>query len=64
LPYVAEKWGCVVKVSAEGAVLEVLMDPSGEVVSTVSAVSEHAGRLYLGNLAGDSVAVVDLQRSL
>jgi len=60
LPYVAEKWGCVVKVSAEGAVLEVLMDPSGEVVSTVSAVSEHAGRLYLGNLAGDSVAVVDL----
>jgi len=35
----------------------VLLDPNGEVVHTVSAVSEHGESLFLGSLAGDFVSV-------
>ena len=59
-PLVAKKWGCVVKVSSSGEVLDVLLDPNGDAISTISAVSEHGGRLYFGNLGGDSVAVLQL----
>ena len=48
------------QVSPEGRVLQTLMDPDGSVVSHVSAVTEHGGRLYLGNLAKDDVSVVDV----
>ncbi|PSC75234.1 strictosidine synthase [Micractinium conductrix] len=54
------QWGCVCKVSPEGEVLQVLMDPTGGHVSHVSAVTEHRGRLFLGNLAKDYVSVLDL----
>ena len=55
-----KRWGCVVKVSPSGEVLETLMDPTGERVFTVSAATEHGGQLFLGNLMGDFVSVVDL----
>lgn len=48
------------QVSPEGEVLQVLMDPTGGHVSHVSAVTEHRGRLFLGNLAKDYVSVLDL----
>jgi hypothetical protein len=38
-----------------------LMDPSGEHVSHVSAVTEKGGKLFLGNLGKDYVSVLDLQ---
>jgi len=57
------KWGCVLKVSPEGEVLDMLMDPDGSVVSTVSAVTEHNGRLFLGNLGGNFVSVYDLHQA-
>lgn len=41
--------------------VQVLQDPGGLVVSHVSAVTEHAGNLFLGNLAKDYVSVVALQ---
>ena len=37
-----------------------LMDPDGSRVSHVSSVTEHEGKLYLGNLAKDYVSVLDL----
>jgi hypothetical protein len=52
-----------VQVSPEGEVLQVLqvlMDPDGSRVSHVSSVTEHEGKLYLGNLAKDYVSVLDL----
>ena len=49
-----------VQVSPEGEVLQVLMDPDGSKVSHVSSVTEHEGKLYLGNLAKDYVSVLDL----
>ena len=58
--YVVKRWGCVVKVSPAGAVLEVLMDPTGARVATVSAAVEHDGHLFLGNLGGDYVSVYKL----
>lgn len=58
---VVKSWGCVLKVSPEGEVLATLMDPRGETLSTVSSVTEHDGRLFLGNLKGDFVSVVSLK---
>jgi hypothetical protein len=40
---------------------QVLMDPSGGTVATTSAAVEHEGRLFLGNLGGDYVSVLDLR---
>jgi sugar lactone lactonase YvrE len=76
-PLIAKKWGCVVKVSPSGEVLEALFDPEGDQVSMVSAVTESesevaAGpapgpggrgtghRLFLGNLGGSYVSVLQL----
>ena len=59
-PLVAKRWGCVVKISPAGRVIDVLYDPDGERVSMVSAVTEHEGRLFLGNLGGSFVSVLDL----
>jgi len=59
LPYAAKRWGCVVRLDGDGRPVETLMDPKGEVVSTVSAVTEAAdGRLFLGNLGGSGVSWV------
>ena len=52
----------VVKISPSGEVLSSLMDRHGETVFTVSAVTEFGGKLWLGNLAGDFVSVVDLEK--
>lgn len=49
----------VLQVSPEGKVLEHLMDSDGSVVSTISAVTEHKGRLFFGNLVGDFVSYID-----
>ena len=57
-----KQWGCVVKVSSSGEVLEVLMDVHSTTVATVSAVTEHRGKLFLGNLGGSFVSVYDLQK--
>ena len=54
--------GMVVKISPSGEVLSSLMDRHGETVFTVSAVTEFGGKLWLGNLAGDFVSVVDLEK--
>ena len=58
---VVKKWGCVIKLSPEGKVLRTLMDPKGTKLSTISAVTEHAGQLFLGNLKGNFVSVVNLK---
>ena len=58
--YIVKTWGCVVKVSASGDVEGVLMDSKGAQVSSISAVTEFDGKLFLGNLMGDFVSVVSL----
>lgn len=60
IPLPVKMWGCIVKISAQGEVEQVLLDPAGERVSTVSAVTEHKGSLFIGNLAGDYVSVLPL----
>ena len=40
-PYVAKRWGAVVKLDAAGRPLQTLFDPDGSHVATVSAASEH-----------------------
>eukprot|EP00808_Paulinella_micropora_P025102 g81101.t1 len=57
---VVKKWGCVVKLSPAGKVLETLMDTKGEKVRTPSAAVEHQGKLFLGNLGEDGIYVYNL----
>eukprot|EP00884_Botryococcus_braunii_P013679 jgi/Botrbrau1/22311/Bobra.0138s0061.1 len=61
LPF-PKPWGCVIKVSPEGEVLKVLMDADGSRVRSISAVTEHKGRLFLGNLDGNYVSYYDLNK--
>ena len=55
-----KQWGCVIKVSPKGTILDVLIDRDGSTVSSISAVTEHDGKLFLGNLGGSFVSVFDL----
>lgn len=53
---ILKKLGCVMKVSAESAeVQSMLLDSSGDTVSTISAVTESDENLFFGNLGGESV---------
>jgi len=52
--------GMVVKVSAEGEILELLQDPTGAHADFLTSATEHNGRLYLGSLALSYIGVVDL----
>jgi hypothetical protein len=36
-------------------VQEILLDPSGDIVSTISAMTETTDELFLGNLGGESI---------
>jgi hypothetical protein len=56
------KWACVIHVSPNGEILEIVLDPNGSMVSTVSAVTEHNGKLFMGNLGGNFVSIVDLSK--
>lgn len=58
---VVKKWGCVIKISQEGEVLNAYFDPKGKKVSTISAVTEHDGQLFLGNLKSNFVSIVNLE---
>eukprot|EP01059_Diplonema_ambulator_P028741 TRINITY_DN47655_c0_g1_i1.p1 TRINITY_DN47655_c0_g1~~TRINITY_DN47655_c0_g1_i1.p1 ORF type:complete len:407 (+),score=98.35 TRINITY_DN47655_c0_g1_i1:149-1222(+) len=58
--YFSKPHGCVVKITPTGEVLDTYMDPTGEVVSSVSSVTEHNNRLYIGNLMGDYVSYYQL----
>ena len=49
-----------VKLDAQGTPISALYDPDGTHVATVSAATEHSGRLFLGNLGGDFISFVDL----
>jgi hypothetical protein len=53
---VLKKLGCVLKVAVSSSqVQEVLLDPRGDIVSTISAVTETADELFFGNLGGESI---------
>lgn len=42
--------------------MRVLMDPDGSHVSSISGVKHFGDRLFLGNLAGDFVSYIDLDK--
>lgn len=52
----------VLQVSPEGKVLEHLMDSDGSVANSISAVTEHKGRLFFGNVLGDYVSYIDYKQ--
>jgi len=60
LPLVAKRWGAIVKLTADGEPSHALYDLDGSHVSSISAVTQHQERLFLGNLGGDYVSYIDL----
>ena len=59
-PYTIKRWGAALKLNAAGHPVRTLYDLDGSRVSTVSAITEHGGRLFFGNLGGDYVSFLDL----
>lgn len=57
-----ERAGLVIGLDAEGAVIEILADPSGEQVWGVTSVEQRDGLLYLGNLREPHLARVPAPR--
>lgn len=55
-----EKYGMVLNISDDGAILSTLFDTSGEVVPEAGAVKEHGGHLFLGGDTVSEIAVYDL----
>ncbi|KAF8055598.1 SYP52 [Scenedesmus sp. PABB004] len=53
-------WGAVLKVTADGRVLQWLVDLKGESVAKIPSAHEAGGRLFFGNLAGRYVSYIDL----
>ena len=53
--------GLILKVSAEGEVVQALGDPGGKVLSFVSAATEHDGMLFIGTLGNKGVPVLNLK---
>ena len=56
-----KKFGCVAKVSAEGAREALLMDGKGSHVSSIASAHQQGRKLYLGNLMGAGVAMLQLE---
>lgn len=64
VPLLARPLGLVLRLDADGGdVVDVLSDPTGQHVRSVSAVAEQGGKLYLGQLQGVSVPVCSVPRS-
>lgn len=55
-----KKFGCVAKVSANGTKQSLLMDIKGSHVQSVASAHQHGRKLYLGNLMGAGVSVLEL----
>lgn len=60
--YPSMNHGCVVKVSAEGEVVETLWDPGGESHATITSMREHNGYLYIGGLENNRIGRIKLDQ--
>ena len=60
LPYVSKPVGIVLKVDFDGQPVDALYDFAGDRVSSVSCAAQAGSKLYLGNLNGNYVSVLDL----
>lgn len=54
------RWGLVIKLDADGRVVDCLVDALGTHVAGISAVTQHGRRLFFGNLQGDYVSYLDV----
>ena len=56
----SRKIGAIARIDANGNVVQTLYDSRGSNVNFVTSVVEHDGKLYLGQLQGDSLPVMSL----
>jgi sugar lactone lactonase YvrE len=57
----AEPYGFVIELDETGRIVRSLHDPGGKIVRQVTSAQEKDGKLYLGTLTGDRIAVVPLR---
>jgi ribose transport system permease protein len=53
-------YGCVIKVSAEGELVDSYWDPGGHAHATITSMREHDGHLYIGGLTNNRVGKIQL----
>lgn len=54
-------YGLVLAIDQNGKIVRSLQDPEGKKVTNVTSVKEYQGRLYLGSLHQDQIAIIDLK---
>lgn len=54
------KVGFVLRLDRDGRIVKSYWDASGDVITQVSEVDEYDGKLYIGSIAADRIAVLDL----
>jgi sugar lactone lactonase YvrE len=57
---VVPKVGFVLKLDRDGRIVKSYWDSSGQVITQVSEADEYDGKLYVGSIAADRIAVLDL----
>ena len=54
------KIGFVLKLDRDGHIVKSYWDLGGQVITQVSEADEYEGKLYVGSIAADRIAVLDL----
>jgi sugar lactone lactonase YvrE len=64
LPTTPDPYGCVIAINTQGQVVATLQDPGGRTINTITSVNEKDGMLYLGGLAQDKIATIQVPPQL
>lgn len=64
LPTNPDPYGCIVAINTQGQVVMTLQDPGGRVINTITSVNEKDGMLYIGSLATDKIATIQVPPAL
>ncbi len=64
LPVTPDPYGCVVAINTQGQVVTTLQDPGGRTINTITSVNEKDGILYMGSLATDRIATIQVPQFL
>ena len=57
---VIPKIGLVLQLDKDGRIMRSLWDTTGDAISQISEADEYDGKLYIGSIAADRIAVLDL----
>jgi sugar lactone lactonase YvrE len=64
LPVTPDPYGCIVAINTQGQVVTTLQDPGGRTINTITSANEKDGILYIGSVATDKVATIQVPQFL